>query len=519
MSSDVLVVDPGELGELLATLFSQYGLKAACAKGGEQALEVALREQPGAIVVEYDLHDSDGLDVAELLREELGSKIVLTYAHHHLSGEQRDEFSRRLRTVDASFSRPFRSRSLIEKVAELLGHGVEPPETSGEFVIIPPDDDEEVLLLEDEAGDTGHVEHHVDDEDDDLIVDVDLRHLGDKTAPGHEFAYDGGEEPPPEPAGAPASSSPVPDLQAHAVPSTTGTREGVAVPISELEYERTKTGTRELADLLKKVRELGPQATESAAPADGIQPLGERKGRLTPRVLSDLLDAFHQSQTTGEVWLARGPAQRVLLLVRGVIVGARTNIAGERLLHLLEKRGIVPAEKLAALQRFGDDDGGFKKLAVSSGVLDETTLLRLIGEQTRRIVLGAFTWRDGIYKTTLLGHGKRERRRVVMSVGDAILRGVLLTEPLEGLRDAAPDDARFGPNPDAPYGLGHLTLTPDEARIVVAMDGTKTMGDLATLYPEVNERTRRGIAAGLLRLELLRFAGKGYAEARRISFF
>lgn len=529
MSSDVLVVDPGELGELLATLFSQYGLTATCAKSGEQALELALRERPGAVVIEYDLHDADGLDVADLLREELGAKVIITYAHHHLSGDKRDELSARLSGVDASFSRPFRSRTLIERVAELLGHGVDPPETSGEFVIMQVDSDEEPLLLDDEVPGAGHY----DDDDDDLVVEVDIRHLGDESAAGRDFVYEGSTTAASEePARVAPSTSPVPDIDAHHATATTGQREGVSVPISEISLERTKTGTRELAEILKKQRELQPLTADAskATSTDGIQPLAERQGRLTPRVLGDLLDAFHQSQTTGEVWLARGPAQRVILLVRGVIVGARTNVAGERLAYLLEKRGGAWAERLAALREAHDqgrddddrsleDDTLFKKVAIDSQLLDDNTLLRLLGEQTRRIVLGAFTWREGVYKVTLQGHGKRERRRVVMSVADAILRGVLLTEPLEALREAAPDDARFGPNPDAPYGLDQLTLSPEEARVVVAMDGTKTMADIETLHPEVAERTRRGLAAGLLRLELLRFAGTGHAEARRISFF
>ena len=52
------------------------------------------------------------------------------------------------------------------------------------------------------------------------------------------------------------------------------------------------------------------------------------------------------------------------------------------------------------------------------------------------------------------------------------------------------------------------------------MDGTKTIKVLVTLFsPGISERTIRGLAAGLLCLNLVRFAGWGPAEARRISFF
>lgn len=482
MSSDVLVVDPGELGELLATLLLQHGLTTSCAKGGEQALEVALRERPGAIVIEYDLPDADGLDVAELLRDELGAKIVVTYAPHALSGADRDQVLERVRHFDAAFSRPFRSRELIQRVAELLGHHVARPETTSEIARPMPTEEEPLLLEEvDDEGNASDVDVTQEDEpadDDDLVVDVDVQHFADEEPPGPELGYGfpppRAEEPPPPPFAQEASAA--------ALQTPSGPREGVAVPISELEVERAKTGSVKLAELLEKVRLNPPEPPSAPEPRSPKEPLGERRGRLTPRALSDLLDAFHQSQTTGEIWLSRGQAQRVILLLRGAIVAARTNVDGERL-------------------------------------VEEALLRRLLGEQTRRVVLGAFTWRDGTYRVTLTGHAKREKRRVSLSVADAILRGALLTETIEALREAAPDDVRFAPNPDAPYGLEQLTLSPDEARIVVALDGTKTMGDIATLYPELNERTRRGIAAGLLRLELLRFAGKGHAEPRHISFF
>src|SRR5690606_35031158 len=86
-----------------------------------------------------------------------------------------------------------------------------------------------------------------------------------------------------------------------------------------------------------------------------------------------------------------------------------------------------------------DNDTVFKRVAIERRLLDEALLRRLLGEQTRRVVLGAFTWRDGTYRVTLTGHAKREKRRVSLSVADAILRGALLTETIEALREAAPD--------------------------------------------------------------------------------
>jgi DNA-binding NarL/FixJ family response regulator len=453
VGAEVVVVGPGELGELLATLFSQYGIAASCARTGEQALDVVLAEEPGVVIIEADLADADGMDLAALLKDELSVKVILTYAQHHLSDDRRDEFTARLRGVDAAFSRPFRSRTLIESAARLLGYEVD-PELSGEFMIVRETPREDALIEGEEVPD-------------------------------------------------------VPPDQTSEVE-----REPVSVPITEVVRPVVRTDPAALSSLLAEKR-AGP--TTEAQPG----PVGERSGRLTPRVLCDLLDAFHQSQTTGELWLSKGDAKRVILLVRGVVVGGRTNIRSEQLLAFAHRKKALSPAQVAQVQAAiaKDPARSVREVALADGLLSEETLKRLLLDQTRRIVLSSFAWRDGTWRETLLGHGKHEPHRVEMPIGDAILRGVQLTEHLDALREAAPDDARFAPNPDAPYSLHQLRLTADEAQLVVATDGTKTIEDLRTLFPKIEERAVRGLAAGLQRLELLRFVGHGPAEPRRISFF
>jgi DNA-binding NarL/FixJ family response regulator len=450
VSAEAVVVDPGELGELLAALFSQYGIEAVCARTGEEALEVVLAENPGVVIVESDLSDVDGLELAELFKEEVGVKVILTYPHHRLGDDDRESFIERMRVADASYSRPFRSRTLIETAARLLGYEVD-PELSGEFMIVRDTPREEKLLE-------------------------------DAKVP----------EPPKDQTG---------EIE----------REPLSVPVAQLEEAPHKAAA---ADLLAKAR-------EAPAPAPKAASLGERSGRLTPKVLASLLDAFHQTQTTGEIWLQRAEAKRVVLIVRGVIVGARTNIRSEQLEVIAEKRLLLDGPRIAQIHAAmaADKDKTFREAALELELLDDASLRRLLHEQARRIVLASFAWRDGRFKETLVGHGKQEPHRIELPVGDVILRGLQLTESLDALREAAPDDARFGPHPDPPYLLHELALSGQEPFIVVAADGTKTVSDLRALFPNVDERTLRGLLAGLQRLGLLSFAGHGPAKPKRISFF
>src|SRR4051812_38712412 len=101
--ADVLVVDPGELGELLAALLGQYGMSAVHARSGEEALERALVDKPAVAIIEHDLPDATGVDVADLLRAELSSKVILTYAQS-LVAQGDEALLQRIGGMDASFA-------------------------------------------------------------------------------------------------------------------------------------------------------------------------------------------------------------------------------------------------------------------------------------------------------------------------------------------------------------------------------------------------------------------------------
>lgn len=515
---DVLVVDPGELGELLSTLFEQYGMSAVCARTGEHALELALKERPGVVVVEYELPDVNGLEVADLVRAELDAKVILTYALARANDAGNEDFERRLAKLDATFSRPFRSLTLIQKASELLGNDVESPAVEDTQVGAPRPASDDVVLLLDQV-----VEDEIGyDLEEDIVLDVDVADLDMDVAnvdvdvaelqgPEESFTYRArpvddrvavGSAPASEPAGAAEAA-----------------REGVTLSLGP-GWEVSHSDITDVHALWARLRDA-KEAEPTHRREEPAKSPTTRSGRLTPKVLAELLDAFHQSQTTGEIWLNHDRARRVLLVARGVIVGARSNLAPEDLAAVAKKRGLLSDAQIAEARADvrAKDARTFGEAVRRRGFLDERAFLRLLDEQVRRIVLGAFTWHEGTFEVTLEGRGKNLPVQVHMTAGDAIVRGVVLTESLEALREAAPDDARFAPNPGAAFGLEDVTLTADEARLVIAMDGTKTVKDLSTLFPELPERLIRGLGAGLFRLGVVRFAGRGPAEARRISFF
>ena len=560
---DVLVVDPGELGELLTTLLQQYGFDVARVDNGVDALSSALDHRPTVVVVEAELADTAGLDVAELCTTELGAVAIFTYPPGYTADP---EIAARVRVLGASFARPFRSLSLIETVARFCGRPLTPPsaplsstegypvDTLADDVLSEQGSDEiaaDELVLDDEVG-------VVDDDASHAFTDtaLDASDFVDHRA-DHEINLDldfDGVDPFADVADVAVERDDVVDVEATQVleafhnpvarvagadaPRAAAADAVTLIPMAasfnddlrsrgpaaraelvELEEPRRPPPPSTPADLA----ELWARAKQRRAATPSTLPTPATEGRLTPRVLIDLLDAFHQSQTTGELWLEadRGPGRRVLLLQRGVVVGARSNIAGEDLLSRLVNRHVIgreDADHVGFLLKTGQYTTVVGAL-LETELVEPSTLSTVVDEQVRRIAIAAFAWDGGAYRLTIEGRATREQLQANVHVGDIVVHAVMLTETDAALKKAAPDDARFAAVGDAVYGLEHLRLTSDEARVVVAMDGTKTIADLLVLMAPIEERVVRGLAAGLHCLHLARFAGRGAAAARKISFF
>jgi hypothetical protein len=448
---DVLVVDPGELGELLVMLLQQHNIAAGHVRSGERALEAALADRPTVVVVEADLPDAPGIDVAELLQRELGCKIVLTHPPHVGAGAA--EVARYQR-CERRFVRPFRSNSLLTAVAELLGRSLAP-----EPKAVPARDsflDESTMSA---LGDAIDLPDFLDD-----------------------------EPPSPAPKASPARDTGSFRLDARAL---------------EAAFVTLKS---------------------SVAPRPAVGPGASTTVPLTPTSFVETLHAFHQGQLRGELWCEGNGHKRVLVFDDGHITHARSSVADEDLLILLKRRRAIEDDDAIAVAD-AVRARTFRSTVESVLALDvvsELALHAVVEEQVKRVAAGAFSSKNN----TLQLHVREVDETVMhegldaaVQVGDILVHLFILTEHEDVLLQKAPDNARFFPVADAPYGLDELKLSAHEARVVVAMDGTKTVQDLVMLFDTLPPRSVRGLVAALHVLGLVKLAGHGVHQARKLSFF
>jgi hypothetical protein len=232
--------------------------------------------------------------------------------------------------------------------------------------------------------------------------------------------------------------------------------------------------------------------------------MAARQGALSPRALWTVLDAFHQSESSGELHIERVEGDLLLHIAHGRLQEARGTRPQDGLLPFLAATQKVSPTACTALHEVAADDSLVAHELRQRGLLSATEVSTGQRDHALQLALTAFSSTTGTYRVTFEGYG-RDADGTGIPIGDVLLRGMLHIATLSSLRRAAPDEARFAPNPGgSAYDLHTLALSVDERALSLALDGTKTVGDLALLFPRCPELTRRAIPAALAQLALLR---------------
>lgn len=123
----ILVVDDKrDIVETVSLCFLQEGFEVSTAYDGEQALEVARREEPDLIVLDVMLPKENGYQVARYLREDFKEgrisqlpRILLLTART-VSEKQREEFLQTWSGAEMFMYKPFELEELVARVKEML---------------------------------------------------------------------------------------------------------------------------------------------------------------------------------------------------------------------------------------------------------------------------------------------------------------------------------------------------------------------------------------------------------------
>ena len=120
MSKKILIVDDEETSRRILTIALEgLGHELVYARDGEEAVAVALREQPDLIVMDIDLPKMNGYEAARQIKATPGLRFTKIAAVTARTVQYSEEMARQS-GCDDFITKPYRLAAMRERLARLL---------------------------------------------------------------------------------------------------------------------------------------------------------------------------------------------------------------------------------------------------------------------------------------------------------------------------------------------------------------------------------------------------------------
>jgi hypothetical protein len=197
-------------------------------------------------------------------------------------------------------------------------------------------------------------------------------------------------------------------------------------------------------------------------------------GEVTaPGALCDVLALLGQTGWRGELVVLDGDEVRSVFFDQGNVVGAITNVEGERLGSVLYRYGVIDGEARDRVMALVKGGKRFGEAAIELGVLKQDQIYSYISKQVDEIVFATLTVGDG---TFFFLDGFDEARLVsrhTVSANALLMDGVTRMDEMRYFRQKIPSAEHV---PVRHEGRGKPE---DELKLVLeSVDGKSSVGDL-----------------------------------------
>lgn len=226
------------------------------------------------------------------------------------------------------------------------------------------------------------------------------------------------------------------------------------------------------------------RTAQEASPADGTE-----RGVIKDN-LPQLINAFHQSQETGELLLLRGRIKKLLFFRHGRPVFARSNVISDRLGPFLARVGKIGAAQLEEARKLGGDEAQLERALIRLGLLTEAELPYFKGQLVKSIIYSTFCWEDGAYELTFRKDAPAHPLELDFHPANLILRSIKRLYKPERLRRLLAPEERVIPSLQPTYALNEIELEPWEAQLLPRADGTRTVAELTSLTAQPADRVQ-----------------------------
>lgn len=217
---------------------------------------------------------------------------------------------------------------------------------------------------------------------------------------------------------------------------------------------------------------------EATTPGGATDPRNCRlSGQLmTPGGLSDILGLCATAAWTGELQVYDPAGDRSLYIEEGTVVGASTTVASERLGQVLYRYGVLTLAQVDACLVHAAATARFGEAAVKLGLVKREKLFEMLARQIEEIVRGALLVADGFF------YFLDSFDSSVLAARHALPLSVLVRDGIRWLHEARHLRGRIPSMDHVPIAIGPAPAhEPDLSRVHAAMDGARSVGDIARM--------------------------------------
>jgi len=203
-----------------------------------------------------------------------------------------------------------------------------------------------------------------------------------------------------------------------------------------------------------------------------------KAGRLDQKDVADVIQELSTTRATGRLALEHGGRRILITVEEGGLVFASSSDPDHRLGPMLLRRGAITLRQMEDAVRSLSPGKRFGTILVERGHLDTKELVRGVVDQTRGIILHAFTWTAGEYRLQE-GPGPGEEIKLSISTPQLVLDGISTIDAWSRIeRGCGSLTTRYAPVPGADSLFKQLTLDVDQAALLRAVKGSRDVESL-----------------------------------------
>ena len=244
-------------------------------------------------------------------------------------------------------------------------------------------------------------------------------------------------------------------------------------------------------------------------------------GPFVPSSLAEIFRDLFLTERSGILFLSRTEVKKRIYFDRGMIFFADSSLEDEGLVDFLLHARCLDPQDLGDIPRARGDDREMARWLFESGKVSLEKLQQGVRDQIQQIVVSTFRWESGeaSFQDTPPGGGEALGTDVILTF-EFLMRGIRSMAGFGPIREAMHRlDRKIRLSENLYLPLEKMTLHPVQGFVLSRVDGSGTVGQIASLIPPADEDNALRFLFGLLILGVVEFVpplGPGPLQVRSL---